>query len=163
MTSKYRLRSEPLTVSRDEMREVFRLDPWWRPAEYITSQFEDNGDGTVTDHATGLMWQQSGADRFLKHNEANTYIEELNSKRFANYSDWRLPTVDELLSLLLPEREPDALFVHPVFDRRQRWCWSADLRPSGSPWAVHFYWGGINWVSLMYDHPHPNVRALRAL
>jgi hypothetical protein len=160
--SKYHLRSEPITVSRDNMREAFRLDKWWRPVEYIAGELEDNRDGTVTDRATGLMWQQSGADKYLKHDEAKTYIEELNRDRFAGYNDWRLPTMEELLSLLEPTRGSDALFIDPVFDSKQRWCWSVDRGPSGSAWAVHFYWGGVNWVSLMYNHPHPNVRAVRA-
>jgi hypothetical protein len=55
-----------------------------------------NGDGTVTDTSTGLMWQQATADSFQWH-EALTYCENLS---FAGYDDWRLPNANELQSLV---------------------------------------------------------------
>ncbi|MCP4285817.1 MAG: hypothetical protein GY792_15380, partial [Gammaproteobacteria bacterium] len=64
-----RLRSEPLTVSQDEFKEVFGLTrrkmDWGTteqaPRTYIENDYEDRGE-VVVDHATGLMWQKSGSD-----------------------------------------------------------------------------------------------------
>jgi hypothetical protein len=68
--------------------------------------FEDNGNGTVTDRATGLVWEQlddAGGihDREHKLDQTGGYakIAELNAASFAGHSDWRLPNVFEQMSL----------------------------------------------------------------
>lgn len=69
--------------------------------------FTDNGDGTVTDNRTGLMWEKLSDDGSI-HDKDTTYnwtnavatkVAALNSGSFAGYSDWRLPNVNELQSL----------------------------------------------------------------
>ncbi|MCP4289089.1 MAG: DUF1566 domain-containing protein, partial [Gammaproteobacteria bacterium] len=82
-------------------RQIFDLADL-RPETYIVNDFDVQGE-VVVDHATGLMWQQSGSDDELTYEDAQKYIEKLNQERFAGYDDWRLPTVPELLSLLEPE------------------------------------------------------------
>jgi hypothetical protein len=71
-------------------------------------RFVDNGDGTVTDSQNGLMWEKLSFDLTV-HGVQNMYtwfsasttkIAALNSGRFAGYSDWRLPTIYELQSLI---------------------------------------------------------------
>lgn len=59
----------------------------------------DNGDGTVTDMSTGLMWQQNTETEAtsLGWTEALDYCEQLE---LSDYNDWRLPNVNELLTLL---------------------------------------------------------------
>ena len=59
----------------------------------------DNNDGTVTDMATGLMWQRSGSDRTLSIRSARKYLQNLNKNALAGYDDWRIPTMEELASL----------------------------------------------------------------
>ncbi len=58
--------------------------------------FRDNGDGTVTDLNTGLMWQKTPDFRRQQHDEATEYA---NALELAGYTDWRLPTIKELYSL----------------------------------------------------------------
>ncbi|MCP4713100.1 MAG: DUF1566 domain-containing protein, partial [Planctomycetes bacterium] len=67
-----------------------------------TPGFTDNGNGTVTDNITGLMWQKSpdtdgdgnidAADK-LSYDEAVAGADTLS---LAGYTDWRLPTIKEL-------------------------------------------------------------------
>jgi hypothetical protein len=68
-------------------------------AGYLGHQpsYTDNGDGTITDHITGLMWQQDPGEK-MTYAEALSKIEQFD---LAGYSDWRLPTIKELYSLIL--------------------------------------------------------------
>jgi len=109
------------------------------------NDFADNGDGTVTDRATGLIWQQSGSPGSMKYEETQDYIRELSRKRFAGYCDWRLPTVEELASLTENEKMNGDLYTDPAFDKKQKWCWSADKRESGGAWVVSFRSGHVDW------------------
>lgn len=93
-------------------------------ADYGKNDFHDNGDGTITDNATGLIWMQldSGhlkagkkADGRLNWPEALKWAEELT---FAGRSDWRLPSVKELQSIVDYTRSPDATqsaAISPIF------------------------------------------------
>ncbi|MCP4368274.1 MAG: DUF1566 domain-containing protein [Deltaproteobacteria bacterium] len=122
------------------------------PRTYIENDYEDRGE-VVVDHATGLMWQKSGSDR-LTYKKAINYVAGLNRRKFAGYADWRLPTIPELMSLLEPEKLSNAQYINPIFDRKQRWCWSADKRhkkgegSSGSAWDVYFDYGIVYWLNL---------------
>ena len=72
------------------------------------SLYEDHGDGTVTDKETGLMWQKCGLG--LSGNDcsmgtATTFtwqaaLAVANENTQSNYSDWRLPNVKELFSIV---------------------------------------------------------------
>jgi len=62
-----------------------------------TPAYQDNSDGTVTDLNTGLMWQQDPGEK-MTYDEA---VKKASSFNLAGYSDWRLPTIKELYSLIL--------------------------------------------------------------
>jgi hypothetical protein len=87
--------------------------------------FVDNNDGTVTDMATMLTWQKRGSIIPLDNVLANTYIKQLNKELYAGYFDWRLPTLEELLSLL-EKGEQKGVHIDPVFDNKQIRCWTVD-------------------------------------
>ena len=67
----------------------------------LANDFTDNGDDTVTDEATGLMWQQAngseGSDLQFSWRDALGYCEDLS---LAGHDDWRLPDVKELQSIV---------------------------------------------------------------
>ena len=68
--------------------------------------FKDNKNGTVTDESTGLIWQKGDSFHDLKKGvnwyDALEYITLKNSKKFAGYDDWRLPSLAELNNLWSP-------------------------------------------------------------
>ncbi len=117
------------------------------PQGSFKNVFVDNKDGTITDKATGLMWQKAGSSGTLDNRDAIRYVEQLNSQRFAGYSDWRMPTIEELASLL-ERTKNEGVHVDLVFDSRQVSCWSADKGEgvnafNSGAWIVNFGQGQI--------------------
>lgn len=68
-----------------------------RGESYGENDFIDNGDSTVSDRATGLMWAQNDNGKGLDWENALIYAENSN---LAGYTDWRLPNVKELQSIV---------------------------------------------------------------
>ncbi len=99
--------------------------------DYGANEFADNGDDTITDLATDLMWLQSdsGDDEFtallsgytyqdgsLNWEEALDFCENLS---FAGHEDWRLPNAKELHTIVDYTRSPDATnspAIDPLFE-----------------------------------------------
>ena len=99
-----------------------------------------SGDLIVIDHTTGLIWQQSGSDLPLWYDEAKNYVVKLNRNKFAGFSDWRLPTLEEAASLLEPTSN---LNINKIFDSHQGSIWSSDLDAEDGKmaWFVDFMYG----------------------
>ncbi len=92
--------------------------------DYGQNSFSDNGNGTVTDAATGLMWTKIDSGHVALGGDldgAMTWSEALQfaeSSSYAGYADWRLPNAKELESIVDYARSPDATSsaaVDPVF------------------------------------------------
>ena len=82
---------------------------------YGQNDFTDNSDGTVTDRATGLTWQQADSGDGMDWADALAYAENLT---LAGHTDWRLPNAKELQSIVDYSRSPDATgtaAIDPVF------------------------------------------------
>jgi hypothetical protein len=133
-----RLRSEPADLTESEVENLLKKHGFFSKEIEVNKSFcndsgdfkngfHDNGDNTVTDRATGLMWQQSSAPHYMRWNDAKLYIEKMNKERFAGYSDWRLPTVEEFASLMERENLNHGLYIDPVFSDRM-WFWSIDSK-----------------------------------
>jgi len=67
--------------------------------------FTDNGNGSVTDNNTGLMWQQGEGGQMMWE-DAITYCEGLS---LAGFTDWRLPNKNELNSIIDYEKRLPAI------------------------------------------------------
>ena len=68
----------------------------------------DNGDGTITDNATALTWTQADSGEGMDWETALAYAQEMNEANYLGYSDWRLPNVKELQSIVDYDYAPDA-------------------------------------------------------
>jgi len=121
---------------------------------------EIEGCKVVHDHITGLMWQQSGSEKDMAYTEAEKFFRDLNNQRFTGYTDWRLPTLEEAMSLLEPGRHGD-LFINPIFDRKQRWIWTTDKPSPYEAWAVVFDDGSCDY-DFVGGHSAAYVRAVRS-
>lgn len=87
----------------------------------LSAAYVDNGNGTLSDGRTGLMWEKLSDDGSI-HDRDNLYswtaaftrIDQLNAPAFAGHTDWRLPNRSDLLSIIrLSATEPS---VHPAFN-----------------------------------------------
>ncbi len=126
----------------------------------FANQFEDNGDGTVTDRATHLMWQKGGSEEGRTYLDALQYAQELNKKAFGGHSDWRVPTIEELASLLESSWKNEDLFIEPIFDPKQKSCWSTDTLGLERAWNVDFHLGYVTDDPMTFLHW---VRAVRSV
>ncbi len=107
----------------------------------------DNGDGlTVTDLASGIMWQREGFDissiRTMQKN-----LETINKENFAGHSDWRLPTTEEALTLMKRDLSEKEMHIHPCFSKAQPFVFLVDQRLPGGYWFADFKQGNIYWAS----------------
>ncbi len=85
---------------------------------YGVNDFQDNGDGTVSDRATDLMWTQADSGSGMNWEEALAWVGQRNAESYLGHADWRLPEAKELQSLVDYTRSPDtysSAAIDPVF------------------------------------------------
>ena len=99
-------------------------------------------DEVVVDRETGLMWQQAASPEHMLYNLATQWINNLNKRGFAGYNDWRLPTLDEAMTLMEHTPNSAGLYIDPIFNSKRRaWMWTADRGETDSAWYVNFNYG----------------------
>ena len=117
--------------------------PFWQDYREVPA---GDTDAVVVDPNTGLMWQQRGSEgipwRADEQPDARAYMAGLNRARHAGFGDWRVPSVEELLSLM--QSRSGTTHIDQVFDRDLDEIWSVDTRPDGTPLRVAFDVGEVN-------------------
>jgi hypothetical protein len=82
------------------------------------NEYVDNGDGTISDKATSLMWTAEDAEAGMDWPNALAYVVDKNSETYLGHSDWRLPNPKELQSLVeygqdtIPAIDTDYFTLH---------------------------------------------------
>ncbi len=124
----------------------------------VSPRFTSHGNGTVTDNMTGLMWSQSAnlPAGTKTWQQALDYVAGMNAGTYANfgYTDWRLPNVVELLSLVNHESTGPAITSGHPFTNVQSGStiyyytstttfsgWASS--PGGGAWLAQFETGGL--------------------
>ncbi len=125
--------------------------------EYGVNDFVDNGDGTITDEATGLMWMQDDSGEGMDWEHALAWAQEKNAENYLGYSDWRLPNVKELQSIVDYDYAPDAVdaaydgpAINPMFavseitneagDTDYPYFWSSTSAPFQAGGDYYYAW-----------------------
>ncbi|MCB1127652.1 MAG: DUF1566 domain-containing protein [Verrucomicrobiae bacterium] len=121
--------------------------------DYGGNDFVDNGNGTVTDHATGLTWQKADSGQGMNWQAALAYAENLN---LGGHDDWRLPNAKELQSIVDYSRSPDTTqspAIDPILecssitnedgkgDYGHYWTSTTHVSPRGANRAVYVAFG----------------------
>lgn len=129
-----------------------------------TPRFTNNGDQTITDNLTGLMWTQNAnapgpvgcnTGVTMVWQDALTYAACLNTNNYLGHNDWRLPNVDELTSLINFGQSSSSTWLNtqgfsnvPVGgDVMNYYYWSSTTKapitgPATFAWAVTLDFGG---------------------
>lgn len=146
------LPSEIAVFSDDEVAQLVRrwnfpdtdLNP--KQGEFVNA-LADTGDGlTVVDERTGLLWQRAGLD-LCSINRMKRRIEQLNSDGFAGYHDWRLPTLEEAMSLMQATPNAKGMYLPPCFSKKQPFVFVATRRKPTGYWLVDYSKGRAYWSS----------------
>jgi hypothetical protein len=156
----------------------------------IAGRYRDNGDGTVTDGRIGLQWMRFALGQEWKDNtcigEAKEYtwqsaldmVDVLNCQGgYASYCDWRVPTKEELLTLVYcssgkPKMWNDTGkscqgdYQHPTIHQqafpntptRLFWSSSTDMNDPAYAWSIYFG-GGYLYAYLKKNETY--VRLVR--
>lgn len=156
-TPRASLRTRSAVIARDEVQRMVvangffdvHLNPGHKgfPNEFRPREFR--GDKVVIDYATCLMWKQSASPTAMTWYEAPNYASQLNKQRYAGFSDWRVPSIEELASLMEPGKGAGGYFLDPVFDvgPGTSGCWSVDRKEyataADTAWPAGFSYGGL--------------------
>ncbi|MDA8140178.1 MAG: DUF1566 domain-containing protein [Desulfobacteraceae bacterium] len=129
-----------------------------RGGQALTGTLVDNGNGTISDTATGLMWQKAEPGT-MTWEAALDYCANL---QLAGYSDWRLPNRNELQTIVDDSRYNPAIdrTIFPGAMSSGYWSSSTYAQGNDYAWYVNFYYGGVSSNNKPGSY---NVRAVRSI
>ena len=141
----WRLRSRPLHTGGTDKVSLGDLNSLMQPEVYIDNKFQQTEKG-VLDHATGLTWAKDTSSHQLNFEQSLEYIGVLNQQDITreNTDQWRLPTIEELISLLGPRQRLDDFCGPDLWHlKNQPWLWSADSQTRTKAWIVDMDQGAV--------------------
>jgi hypothetical protein len=121
-------------------------------------RFQDNKDGTVTDLEKKLMWKQIDIYQekkiWINWDDSQTYLEKFNKEAYAGFSNWRLPTREELKSLYEEDKDvpwkyywtENVIHIDPIFGYSSCCFWSSEVYKETYAWGFN-YIGGRTYPS----------------
>jgi len=136
----------------------------------LQKRFKDNGDGTVTDQETKLMWKQSDSfqdtSKWLNWYKASDYVRDLAHDKFAGFTDWRMPTLEEAEGLydedhVIRDMDRMDIYISPTFSPGGGFTsWTSTELPHATAAIYYFRYGHAN-ANHKEDITKDSVRAVR--
>ncbi len=147
------LRSVPMSVGPRDIKDMIEKYNYplqaSNPEGRFPKDYVDNEDGTVTDKVTSLVWQKEASSP-LYYWDTQKELAKLNARKSGGHQDWRVPTLEELCSLLDSAKNPQGFYTPPAFNNPPAPCWTSDIdenhaqaRYSRFRYAVDFSRGDI--------------------
>jgi len=87
--------------------------------DYGKNVFRDNGNGTISDRATNLMWSKADSGNGMNWQSALAWVQARNAEKHLGYNDWRLPNAKELQTIVDYARSPEtsrSAAIDPAFN-----------------------------------------------
>ncbi len=105
--------------------------------------FRDNGNGTLNDSRSGLLWQQRDEDAERTWEQATAYCQALNLVG----GGWRLPNKEELTGILEQDSQEMIRLNPAAFPAAHDWYWSASTHGDINAYFVDFNNAYVSWTS----------------
>ena len=149
----FSLRNNPMPLSETDVSNTIRqhdfFDKYLNPEGMgFNHQYQEltiKEKQIIFDQKTNLVWQKGGSEKAMIFKRTEEWVLFLNQRGHAGFEDWRLPTLEEAMSLLDPTKKNAFLSIDPVFENKQTWIWTADpVKDQSQMWAVHFLYGRCN-------------------
>jgi hypothetical protein len=115
---------------------------------YGVNLFQNNGNGTISDLATGLMWQQTDNGSGMDWEHALTYAQTQNKTNYLGHNDWRLPNTKELQSIVDYTRSPYATNPANVGPAINAMFSSTSILNDGGKADYPYYWTSTSAMSI---------------
>ena len=138
------LRNIYKTISRNDLSQEFKkkrifdaiynndLDQSIKNLHLITLK-----DDLVFDSKNKIIWNKSGSKGILKYNETQDWIDDLNNNRYCGFNNWRLPTIEEILSLINPENiKKNRSLLNSLFSDKLDIIWTGDKINKEKYWVL---------------------------
>ena len=136
----------------------------------LQKRFIDNGDGTITDLETKLMWKQTDSfqdtSKWVNWYRAMEYLQELGIEKFASYDDWRMPNLEEAETLydenhVICDMDRMDIFISSAFSPGGGFTtWTSNELPHATAAIFYYRYGHAN-SNHKEDITKDSVRAVR--
>ena len=132
------------------------------------SRFTDNGDGSILDSETGLVWAKEDswpvAQDWLNFQESLQFVDDMNKKDYLGFHDWRIPEREEIEKLFIADstilaRSNNEIHLDPIFapgGGNASWCLPFDQQA-----AFYFSYTSGNTQQFDQDYSQGYVRLVR--
>jgi len=184
MITYYQKHKKPVRASVTAIRVLFVLAFCLLPSMAYSGQLQviwsedqryvDNGDGTITDTQTSLMWMKEDSylrtGHWLNWKEGVTYIAKLNESAYAGYIDWQLPSLKELRTLYESDKVNSAqlgremkIHMDPIFAKNGSGAsWSSETNGTWNAFGVVFNTGN-RFSAAKKSRSRKSVRGVRII
>ncbi|OGW27098.1 MAG: hypothetical protein A3K09_08405 [Nitrospinae bacterium RIFCSPLOWO2_12_FULL_47_7] len=140
-------------------------------AEPEVPEYVDNGDETISDPLHHIMWKKADSFKDFSYGitwtEALDYCESMNEKKFAGYTDWRLPGYEEAKTLFSyskcnVDKSGAELHIDPIFEPGGGHnTWTYEEKPDYQQYAMKFSYVTGNEVWEHKDNEYSHARLVR--
>jgi hypothetical protein len=132
------------------------------------SRFTDNGDKTILDNESGLVWAKEDswpiAQDWLNFQEALQFADDMNKKDYLGFHDWRIPEREEIEKIFIPDstilaRSNNEIHLDPLFapgGGNASWCLPFDQQA-----AFYLSYTSGNAQQFDQDYSQGYVRLVR--